>query len=72
LIKENKVKMTKNTENTSTERIEELKKKVILSLGEWRELVTAYPKLIRNAPEYVLDALEYFGNEKYTKFGKNL
>lgn len=63
--------MTKDKEKAS-ERIEELKKKVILSLGEWKELVTEYPHLIRNAPEYILDALEYFGVEKYSKFGKTM
>lgn len=64
--------MAKDTEKPSTERIEELKKKVILSLGEWKELVTAYPHLIRNAPEYILDALDYWGIEKYNKFGKTM
>jgi predicted Ser/Thr protein kinase len=56
----------------NSQRLEELKNKVILSLNEWKELVMAYPKLIRNAPEYILDALEYWGVEKYSKFGKNL
>lgn len=64
--------MTKEELNTSDERLEELKNKVILSLGEWRELVKHYPKLIRNSPEYVLDALEHLGVEKYTKFGKTM
>ncbi|GIW22916.1 MAG: serine protein kinase [Candidatus Sericytochromatia bacterium] len=58
--------------NKDNNRLEELKKKAILSLGEWKELVMAYPKLIRNAPEYILDALEYWGVEKYSKFGKTL
>ena len=64
--------MAKNNQTTSEERLEELKKKVILSVGEWRELVSTYPRLIRNAPEYVLDTLEYFGVDKYTKFGKTM
>lgn len=53
-------------------KIEELKNKIILSLGEWRELVKVYPKLIRNSPEYILDALEYYGIEKQNKFGKKM
>ncbi|MFN8672495.1 MAG: hypothetical protein U0457_10520 [Candidatus Sericytochromatia bacterium] len=64
---DNKDKNSKETKNVD---LEVLKKKIILSLGEWRELVKAYPNLIRNAPEYILDALEYFGYEKFTKFGK--
>ncbi len=58
------------TEEKKDIRVDELKKKIILSLGEWRELVKHYPKLIRNSPEYVLNALEYFPYEKFTKFGK--
>jgi serine protein kinase len=64
--------MTKENQKTSEERLEELKNKVILSLGEWRELVKAYPSLIRNAPEYILDALDYWGIEKFSKFGKTM
>ncbi len=64
--------MTKDKQNESDERINELKDKAILSLGEWKELVTAFPHLIRNAPEYILDALEFFGVEKTTKFGKSM
>ncbi|MBC7473469.1 MAG: hypothetical protein H7263_04205, partial [Candidatus Sericytochromatia bacterium] len=64
--------MTKENHDTSNERLEELKNKVILSLGEWRELVKAYPNLIRNSPEYILDALEHLGVDKYTKFGKTM
>lgn len=59
------------TEDVSkNEKVIELKKKIILSLGEWRELVKHYPKLIRNSPEYILDALEHFGYEKFSKFEK--
>lgn len=64
--------MTNINQNSSPEKLEELKKKVILSVNEWKQLVQTYPQLIRNAPEYILDALEHFGVEKFTKFGKTM
>lgn len=48
----------------------ELLNKAILSLSEWRELMTLRPKLIRSAPQYVKDCLEYYGIEHSTRFGR--
>lgn len=49
-----------------------LEDKIILSINEWKELVMNNPKLIRNAPEYIKDALLYFGKEEYIKFGRRM
>lgn len=52
------------------ERIEELQSKAILSLSEWKELASNCPKLIRSAPQYVKDCLEYYGIEHEVRFGR--
>lgn len=51
-------------------RAKELLDKSILSLSEWKELVGYCPHLIRSAPQYVKDALEYFGITHETRFGR--
>ena len=52
------------------QRIDELLSKAILSLSEWRDLMGLRPKLVRSAPEYVKDCLEYYGIDFETRFGK--
>lgn len=51
-------------------RSNELLNKAILSLSEWKELMILQPKLIRSAPQYVKDCLEYYGIEHQTRFGR--
>lgn len=51
-------------------RAKELLDKAILSLSEWKELMGLCPHLIRSAPQYVKDALEYFGISHETRFGR--
>jgi len=53
-----------------TTRSNELLDKAILSLNEWKELVMLEPKLVRSAPQYVKDCLEYYGMEHETRFGR--
>lgn len=50
------------------QRAQELLDKAILSLNEWKELVGHCPHLIRSAPQYVKDCLEYYGIENETRF----
>jgi serine protein kinase len=52
------------------QRVTELLGKAILSLSEWKELVMQRPKLIRSAPQYVKDALEFYGMEQQMRFGR--
>ena len=51
-------------------RLKELQDKALLSLSEWKELVGFEPKLIRSAPQYVKDCLEYYGIEYETRYGR--
>lgn len=53
-----------------TARVTELLDKAILSLSEWKELMGLRPKLIRSAPQYVKDCLEFYGIEHETRFGR--
>lgn len=50
------------------DRVTELLDKAILSLNEWKELVGHKPHLIRSAPQYIKDCLEYYGIEHETRF----
>lgn len=64
---------TTESENIAAEtnqRAQELLDKAILSLSEWKELVGYRPRLLRSAPQYVKDALEYYGITRDTKLGR--
>lgn len=60
----------KDSMEDHTSRKDELLDKAILSLNEWKELVMLAPKLIRSAPQYIKDCLEYYGMEHETRFGR--
>lgn len=52
------------------DRVNELLDKAILSLSEWKDLVGFRPHLIRSAPQYIKDCLEYYGIEHETRFDR--
>ncbi|MEZ0375354.1 MAG: hypothetical protein ACAI44_40070 [Candidatus Sericytochromatia bacterium] len=52
------------------DRVTELLEKAILSLNEWKELMGFRPHLIRSAPQYIKDCLEFYGIEHESRFDR--
>ncbi len=57
-------------EPISEDRATELLDKAILSLSEWKELAILRPGIIRSAPQYARDCLEYYKQTSETRFGQ--
>lgn len=52
------------------DRVTQLLDKAILSLSEWKELMGHHPHLIRSAPQYIKDCLEFYGIEHDSRFDR--
>ncbi len=66
---------TTSTQETSTNeagdaRATALLNKAILSLSEWKELAMLRPQIIRSAPQYAKDCLEFYKQTSEQRFGR--